>query len=229
MCFERASLTLLLFALALPVRATWISPFISEIHYDNAGGDENELIAVTGPGGLSLSAWQLVLYNGSNGRPYNTVVLAGQSAQADGGWAEAVWWIEGIQNGPDAVALVSPTDEVVDFIAYEAAVTATEGPALGSVARLLPVAEGGATAATSSLQRLGSADDWSWVSGPATPGILNPGLEGVVTGGVPVIGVLQLWLGALALWLLGRRVRRRPPGRVCRRPDWRGGLIPGSG
>ena len=93
MCFRRASLTLLLFALALPVRATWISPFISEIHYDNVNGDVNEMIAVTGPSGLDLSDWQLVLYNGANGRPYDSIALSGRLAQTAEMWAEAFWTI----------------------------------------------------------------------------------------------------------------------------------------
>ena len=83
-CLRSASLTLLLFAFMLPARATWVSPFISEIHYDNVGADVNELIAVTGPAALDLSGWQLVLYNGANGRPYDSVPLAGGFGGAGG-------------------------------------------------------------------------------------------------------------------------------------------------
>ena len=219
MYFGRASLTLLLFALALPVRATWISPFISEIHYDNVGGDVNEMIAVTGPSGLDLSGWQLVLYNGANGSPYDSITLSGRLAHTVEMWAEAFWLVSGIQNGPDAVALLGPSEQVVDFIAYEAAVTASTGPALGVESRLLPVAEGGTTETTSSLQREGSADEWLWGAGPATPGVLNPGLRGLDAGRVPVPGTLQLWSALLVgmIWFGaggagGRCGRRRLSG-----------------
>ena len=212
MCFRRASLTLLLFALALPVRATWISPFISEIHYDNVNGDVNEMIAVTGPSGLDLSGWQLVLYNGANGRPYDSIALSGRLAQTAEMWAEAFWPVANIQNGPDAVALLGPSEQVVDFIAYEAAVTATTGPALGVESLLLPVSEGAATAMTSSLQREGSADEWLWRAGPATPGVLNPGLRGLDAAQVPIPGTLQLWSALLAglIWIGVRGAGGRP-------------------
>ena len=209
--FRRASLTLLLFALALPARATWISPFISEIHYDNVNGDVNEMIAVTGPSGLDLSDWQLVLYNGANGRPYDSIALSGRLAQTDAMWAEAFWSASGIQNGPDAVALLGPSDQVVDFIAYEAAVTATTGPAVGVESRLLPVSESAATAKTSSLQREGSADEWLWRAAPATQGVLNPGLRGLDPARVSAPGTLQLWSALLLglIWLGAGGARRR--------------------
>ena len=203
-----ASLALLLFACALPARATWVSPFISEIHYDNAGADVNELVAVTGPAGLDLSGWWIVLYNGSNGQPYSSVALSGQLGMGGEPWSEGYWSVAGIQNGPDAVALVSATDQLVDFVAYESAVSATTGAATGAVARLLPVSEGTGSAPTSSLQRTGGVEDWTWISGPATPGLLNPGLAGFDVGVVPAMNAWQLWLAGFSAWLL-MSVRRK--------------------
>ena len=40
---------------------------ISEIHYDNVGVDTGEAIEIEGPAGTDLTAYTLVLYNGSNG------------------------------------------------------------------------------------------------------------------------------------------------------------------
>lgn len=214
-----ASLALLLFACALPARASWVSPFISEIHYDNAGADVNELVAVTGPAGLALSGWSVVLYNGSNGQPYGSVALSGKLSAVGDSWSEGYWTIAGIQNGPDAVALVSATDQLIDFVAYESAVLATAGAAAGSVASLLPVSEGAGSAPTSSLQRTGSAGDWSWTLAPATPGLLNPGLVGFDAGVVPVLNAWQLWPAGVGAWLLlsvGRRWRRAAVADVVR-------------
>ena len=45
---------------------------ISEIHYDNAGADTGEAVEVTGPAGVDLAGWSLVLYNGSGGAVYDT-------------------------------------------------------------------------------------------------------------------------------------------------------------
>lgn len=215
------SLALLLSACVLPARATWVSPFISEIHYDNAGADVNELVAVTGPDGFDLSGWQIVLYNGSNGRPYRSVELSGQLRDPGAAWAEGYWPVS-MQNGPDAVALVSAADRLVDFVAYEAAVLATAGVASGSVASLLPVSEDANSAATASLQRTGGAGDWAWTLAPATPGRLNPGLLVQDPVAVPAMPAWRLWAAGLAAWLLltlGHRLRR--PTLVTQRPGLR--------
>lgn len=211
-CLIRASMTLLLLALVLPARATWISPFISEIHYDNIGADVNELVGVTAPAGLNLSGWQLVLYNGANGQPYRSVSLSGQFGGSGGTWAESYWPVVGIQNGPDAVALLSPADRLIDFVAYEAVVVGSGGEAAGAVASLLPVSEGADTATTSSLQREGIAQSWIWSLSPATPGLVNPGLVGFDAVELPTESAWQLWLSGFCAWLVlwsKRRSRSR--------------------
>jgi len=208
MIFPRfAPLALLMFFLVLPARASWISPFISEIHYDNKGADAGELVGVSGPVGLDLSDWQVILYNGADGRPYRSVSLSGQLAGSAGEWAEAYWPMAGMQNGPDAVALYSAADGLIDFVAYEAGLTASAGPASGATARVLPLSEGGSTAIGSSLQRVGGSGDWDWVLASATPGILNPGLVGFEVERVPSMGAWALWLAGIAAWLFWSSVR----------------------
>lgn len=208
---NRATFALMALALsicALPVHASWLAPFISELHYDNEGRDVGEFVAVTAPTGLDLSGWELVLYNGGDGRPYGALELSGILDGAAHGLAEVAWPFVGIQNGPDAVALVSPLDTVVDFIAYEAGVIASAGAARDLSARLLSVAEGGDTPAGWSLQRSGTVDAEVWTAAPATPGMLNAGLLGLGAREVPAVGVAVLWLAGAAGWLLtglGRR------------------------
>lgn len=209
-CLRRASLALLLLALVLPAQASWISPFISEIHYDNVGADKNEFVAVTGPGGLDLTGWQIVLYNGATSQPYGYVALSGRLGDPGGFWTERYWPFVGIQNGPDAVALVSP-DGLIDFVAYEGVVSASGGEASGAIARLLPVSEGAGAPATSSLQRAGTADSWIWLPGSATPGLLNRGLTGFADTAVPAMNAWQLWLAGFLAWLLSSGSGRLRP------------------
>lgn len=215
-----APLLLVSASLSIPVQASWSLPFISEIHYDNAGSDVGEFVAVTGPAGLDLAGWQLALYNGGDGRLYRSVALTGTLDAAAGGLVEAAWTISGIQNGPDAVALVSPLDAVVDFIAYEAAVSAVDGAAQGLDAQLLPVAEDSGTAVGHSLQRIGSSGQPDWIAALATPGLVNPGLSVAVDAGptpepegrpLPNPGVTGLWLAGLVGWLLMAGRRRLTP------------------
>lgn len=107
---------------------------INEFHYDNNGGDVGEFIEVSGTAGVDLTGWSLVLYNGSNGTPYNTITLAGVLADdADGvGFNVTDLPANGLQNGaPDGIALVDADGEVVEFLSYEGSLTAVGGPADG--------------------------------------------------------------------------------------------------
>jgi hypothetical protein len=118
------------------------------------------------------------------------------------GWVEYYWAVAGIQNGPDAVALVSPSDTLVELIAYEAEASEFSHIAAENVGRRLPLAENGATLINTSLQRVGGAADWDWIAAEATPGVLNPGLGGFSAARVPAAHVGWLWLTGLAGWLL---------------------------
>ena len=61
-------------------------PFVSEIHYDNAGTDLNEAIEITGKAGVDLSAYSIVFYNGANGQSYRTESLSGTLADEASGF-----------------------------------------------------------------------------------------------------------------------------------------------
>lgn len=192
----------------VPLHAAVLEPFISEVHYDNAGADVGEFVAVTGPRGLDLSGWEIALYNGSTGSAYNVLPLSGQLHGDAGELIEAYWPATGLQNGPDAIALVSGLGVVADFIAYEQVVTASDGAAAGATARLLPVSEGGSTAVGQSLQRVGELGEWTWIAGLASPGVLNPGLQ--LYGNPAALSlptVIGLWSIGMIGWLATHRRR----------------------
>jgi DNA/RNA endonuclease G (NUC1) len=149
------------------------SVYISEIHYDNAGTDVGEAIEINAPAGQDLTGWQIVLYNGNGGASYGTTTLSGVvPATCDTrGVIVQTYPSNGIQNGGDAttpqadgIALVNASGAVVEFLSYEATMTATNGPATGLTSTNIGVSELGSETAGQSLQR-SSADVWS---GPKT-------------------------------------------------------------
>jgi predicted extracellular nuclease len=154
------------------------TPYISEIHYDNGGTDTGEFVEVHLPAGTTSDGLSVVLYNGSNGTTYDTDAVPAVTAPAD---APAVAVVDypsnGIQNGgPDAVALVDADDNVVDFVSYEGALTATNGPASGMTAADIGVSEAGTEDPGLSLQATydATADALVW-TGPieASKGVVN--------------------------------------------------------
>ena len=155
-------------ALAAPAPVT---PFISEIHYDNAGTDTGEAIEVEAPAGTDLTGWQLVLYNGNNGAAYGTRTLGGAVPAA--GVVVQTYPADGVQNGaPDGVALVAPDGAVAEFLTYEGTFAAVGGPADGRTGTDIGVAETGSTPAGYSLQKI----DGTWRdAAPNTFGARNTG------------------------------------------------------
>lgn len=150
--------------------------FISELHYDNDGGDVGEFVEVEGDAGTDLSGWSLVLYNGNGGGVYNTVALGGTIDDEDGGRGAVSFAISGIQNGsPDGVALVDGGGNLVEFLSYEGTFTAVGGPADGVESTDIGVSEPGSTPIGQSLQLVNG----TWIGpAPASPGDLNGGGTG---------------------------------------------------
>ncbi|MDG4768603.1 ExeM/NucH family extracellular endonuclease [Solwaraspora sp. WMMD406] len=149
-------------------------PFISEIHYDNAGTDTGEAIEIEAPPEYDLTGWQIVLYNGSNDTVYDTRTLTGAVPAA--GVLVAEYPTDGIQNGsPDGIALVDPDGTVREFLSYEGTVDAVGGPANGQTSVDIGVAESSSTPVGHSLQKI----DGTWQAPAAnTFGVRNS------TGGV---------------------------------------------
>ncbi len=131
--------------------------WLSALHYDNAGDDANEGVEVAGPPGASLDGWTLALVNGSDGRVYRTLSLAGALSQGGRRWIS----VRDLQNGsPDGLALVAPSGAVTEFWSYEGPLTATDGAAAGVRAREMPVAQSGRDAAGTALVRAGETALW---------------------------------------------------------------------
>ncbi|WP_255657901.1 ExeM/NucH family extracellular endonuclease [Actinoplanes sp. L3-i22] len=115
-------------------------PFISEIHYDNAGTDSGEAIEVQAPVDFDLTGWQIVLYNGNGNAAYDTKTLTGVVPAA--GVVVQTYPANGIQNGnPDGVALVKPDGTVSEFLSYGGVMTGASGPAAGQTSTDIGVTE----------------------------------------------------------------------------------------
>ncbi len=156
-----------------PLSAASEEIYISELHYDNAGPDENEMVEITASAGTDLMGYELHLYNGSSGSTYGMpIALSGQVTDPDCG--ALVFEIDGLQNGPDGIALVSASGTVLDFISYEGSFLANAGPAQGLTSIDIMVTEGDATTSSQSLML---TDDGWQVSATASFGRVNEGLS----------------------------------------------------
>ncbi len=155
---------------------------ITEIHYDNAGGDTDEGVEVSGVAGTDLAGWSIVLYNGNDGSSYGTINLNGIIPDEGSGFGALAFFQAGIQNGaPDGLALVDNNGIVVEFLSYEGNFIADGGPADGISSTDIGVDETSSTPIGESLQR---TDAGTW-TGPATSsfGSLNTGIN---TGFLPI-------------------------------------------
>ena len=139
--------------------------FINEFHYDDSTstGDTGERIEIVATAGETLSGYTVYLYNGSTPSAavtYDSDPVPAGSLVSCGGQvriATLSYATNGLQNGPnDGIALVNASGQVVQFISYEGAITASNGPAAGRTSTNLPVSESGSDAAGNSLQLGGS-------------------------------------------------------------------------
>lgn len=169
--------------------------FINEIHYDDStvAGDVGEAIEVVATAGEDLTAYSIVLYNGSTpgaATTYDTDTLpAGTlvSCVAQVRVAALSYPSNGIQNGAnDGMALVGPGNTVVQLLSYEGVFTASNGPAAGTTSVDIGVSETNSTASGTSLQLGGSgsvAANFTWQgSAASTTGACNNGQS--ITAGV---------------------------------------------
>ncbi len=154
--------------------------WINELHYDNDGADAGEFVELAGVAGVELSCWSLEFYNGNGGNSYGTGTFGGGVTMPDegNGYGASALDYPGIQNGaPDGIALVFNGATVVEFLSYEGAMTAIDGPAAGLTSIDIGVTETANTAVGLSLQRIGNgsnATDFTWVGPePASPGLIN--------------------------------------------------------
>lgn len=192
---NRAALAALLVSLTGVASADHI--WINEFHYDNDGADANEFVEVAVRSGVAFNPadFSVQPYNGNGGVTYGTAqplsaFTVGATSSIMGS-AETVTFYSfvftgtdsnGLQNGaPDGLALVNTvTPSVVQFLSYEGAFAATNGPASGLMSVDVGVSETDDGALTS-LGLVGTgiaAGDFTWAliaDGSATPGALNTG------------------------------------------------------
>ncbi|RXG13396.1 hypothetical protein DSM03_10428 [Leeuwenhoekiella aestuarii] len=142
-----------------------IDIWINEIHYDNVAGDVDERVEIAGSAGVDLSAYSLVHYNGSGGTIISSESISGVIVEINAGLGVKNIDFPGLQNSNEAIALVDPTGNVIQFLSYEGSVTATEGPASGMTATLLPIDQDPSTALGKSMQLTGAGNkytDFTW-------------------------------------------------------------------
>ena len=179
------TLTMVLASVALLVGQ---NAWINELHYDNAGADENEIleVVVEDAGSYNLTLFQVDLYNGNNGEVYDVRTLDSFTVGTTSNnftfyyfnFTEAG---ASIQNGsPDGMSLTYNGELIPgQFLSYEGTFVAVNGPAIGLTSVDIGVSESSSTPPGESLQLTGTGtqyDQFAW-TGPvtATPGDLNQG------------------------------------------------------
>lgn len=157
-----------------------VNPWINEFHYDNNGTDSNEFVEIAGVAGTNLSGWTLQGYNGSGGAVYATLNLSGTIPNTQGGRGVLGFNFADLQNGsPDGIALVNNSGQAIQFLSYEGAFTATNGPASGTLSTDVIVSETATTTVGFSLRLTGSGceySDFTWQAPAAhSKGSINSG------------------------------------------------------
>ncbi|MEO8622288.1 MAG: Ig-like domain-containing protein, partial [bacterium] len=168
---------------------------VSEFHYNNPGTDSagTEKIEISGPAGTDLAGYQIVRYNGSTKSAAvvytspGSITLTGvipASCGTRGVLFFAYNAQDSFQNGAnDAFALVDPSNQVVEFLAYATSgtgdVVASNGIATGLHAFDVGLTENPASGSSSniSIQR---KPDGTWALAPvANFGTCNDDDSGV--------------------------------------------------
>lgn len=147
------------------------SAWINELHYDNSGADQNEMVEIAGPAGLDLCGYRVVGYNGNGGGLYKTIYLSGTLPGQPGCVGTLGFDFVPMQNGsPDGLALIDPRNGVVDFLSYEGTFVATDGAAKGMRSVDIGVSESSGTPVGHSLQFGGTGmqrSDFVWQAAQA--------------------------------------------------------------
>ena len=143
---------------------------INEFHYDNGGTDLNELVEIAIPVGGDPTQITVTLYNGNGGASYGSITLSAAEYVSSDATYDYYVWNTSMQNGNDGIAISCMDGTVLQFITYEGAFMATDGPASGTMGVDVGVAEDATTTDTQSIQFDGTA--WS-VNCTATAGATN--------------------------------------------------------
>jgi len=149
-----------------PLVAPQVAAWINEFHYDNTGSDSGEFVEIAYTSSVTITDYQIVLYNGNGGATYDTDPVPNGSCSGNVCFSVLNYPSNGIQNGsPDGIALVDGSGNVVEFLSYEGILTASNGPASGLASTNIGVSETSSTPIGHSLQRTGTGcagSDFSW-------------------------------------------------------------------
>lgn len=141
-------------------RCDALEVWINELHYQNAGTDVGEAVELVGPAGLELAGWSVEAINGNNGAVYGRHTFGAADRLVAGGaaagWGFAVATFVALQNGPDAVGLVTPAGNVLQLLSYGGSpFVVTNGAASGLTTVDIGATEASAAAAGGSLETTG--------------------------------------------------------------------------
>jgi len=167
--------------------------FINEIHYDNRGADKDEFIELAGSAGLNLLDWSLKFYNGSTGLVYKTFTFNDVTLDdSHYGFGFLAINVSGIQNGStdgigDGIAIVDSNDQVMQFLSYEGAFEAKDGPALGILSQNISISQSSSPNGQSmQLTSSGSSyNDFEWSIEDNTFGGKNMG-QNFISDQIPI-------------------------------------------
>ncbi|WP_370090524.1 choice-of-anchor J domain-containing protein [Ekhidna sp.] len=173
---------LLFFGLfALTNFASGQNAWINEFHYDDASGDQNEMveIVIENASSYTLSDFVVTKYNGSGGASYGSddvsTFIVGD-VYGDFTLYYIIYPTNGLQNGAPEGLDLSYQGTSLQFLSYEGTLTAVGGPADGLTSIDVGVSESGSVEG-SSLQLAGSGtlySNFTWQDeATATPGIAN--------------------------------------------------------
>ncbi|MBC8523384.1 hypothetical protein H8D29_05600, partial [PVC group bacterium] len=164
--------------------------WLNELHYDNVGGDVNELIEIAIGSAITASDVTVSLYNGSNGTVYNSLNAAGDMTGGQQQGDMTLYFVylpsNGLQNGaPDGLA-IDVAGSVVQFLSYEGVMMATNGPATGMTSTDIGIGQSNAPIGSSiGLIGTGSAyADFTWSTFTVNSGgQVNVGQDILPSGG----------------------------------------------
>jgi cytochrome b involved in lipid metabolism len=180
-----------------------VTAFISEMHYDNIGSDQDQMIEVAFSNHLDVSGYKVEFYRGKTGLAYNTEsVQAFAIGASRNGLTFATRGVGSFQNGPDGVALIDEGDRIVEFISYGGLVTPLEGYAVGLTSVDIGVEQTGVDPIGWTLQKTGSGclgSEFQWgVNAQGTMGDVNVEMEVTCFGDGQAVPAPAPWAETLA-------------------------------
>eukprot|EP00542_Grammatophora_oceanica_P009565 CAMPEP_0194033530 /NCGR_PEP_ID=MMETSP0009_2-20130614/6192_1 /TAXON_ID=210454 /ORGANISM="Grammatophora oceanica, Strain CCMP 410" /LENGTH=494 /DNA_ID=CAMNT_0038674243 /DNA_START=152 /DNA_END=1636 /DNA_ORIENTATION=+ len=160
--------------------------FISEMHYRNAGSDQNQFIEIAYSSEMDVSAYQ-VFFARSSGAIYLSESLRNfETGESVGGLTFAFLNVPTFHNGPDGLAIVDANDNVVEFISYGGTIEGGVGILQGKLSTDIGIEEPDEAPINFSIQKGGPgclSADFVWQDASIrTPGKRNSNMEVLCSG-----------------------------------------------